>query len=109
MTKVTTIKLFEEKQDPGIGDTRQEKWYNSIVDRIELLAGTERARNYWSELITKLKKEVSEWLEKIGQLKIHYSDRKFYPIDAGSTEQFFRLIQSIHSPKAEQIKLWLLK
>jgi hypothetical protein len=107
MTKETDIKIFEEKQVRTIWDAGQEKWYFSIVDVIEILTGTDRPRKYWSDLKTKLKKEGSELSEKIGQLKMQSSDGKFYQTDVADTEQLFRLIQSIQSPKAEPFKLWL--
>ena len=107
MTKETAIKLFEEKQVRSIWDTKEEKWYISVVDVIEILTGTDRPRKYWSDLKAKLKKEGSELSEKIGQLKMQSSDGKFYQTDVADTEQLFRLIQSIPSPKAEPFKLWL--
>ena len=107
MTKEPAIKLFEEKQVRSIWDSKQEKWYISIVDVIEILTGTDRPRKYWSDLKAKLKKEGSELSEKIGQLKMQSSDGKFYQTDVADTEQLFRLIQSIPSPKAEPFKLWL--
>ncbi|HPO61918.1 MAG TPA: BRO family protein, partial [Candidatus Kapabacteria bacterium] len=67
----------------------------------------ERPRKYWSDLKTKLKKEGSELSEKIGQLKMQSSDGKYYLTDVADTEQLFRLIQSIPSPKAEPFKQWL--
>ena len=107
MTKETAIKLFEEKEVRSIWDAEQEKWYISIVDVIEILTETDRPRKYWSDLKTKLKKEGSELSEKIGQLKMQSADGKFYNTDIANTEQLFRLIQSIPSPKAEPFKLWL--
>jgi len=107
MTKETAIKLFEEKQVRSIWDADQEKWYISIVDVIEILTGTDRPRKYWSDLKSKLKKEGSQLSEKIGQLKMESSDGKQYQTDVADTEQLFRLIQSIPSPKAEPFKLWL--
>jgi hypothetical protein len=107
MTKETAIKLFEEKQVRTVWDADQEKWYISIVDIIEALTGTDRPRKYWSDLKTKLKKEGSELSEKIGQLKMTSSDGKNYQTDVADTEQLFRLIQSIPSPKAEPFKIWL--
>ena len=107
MTKETAIKLFEEKEVRSIWDAEQEKWYISIVDVIEILTETDRPRKYWSDLKTKLKKEGSELSEKIGQLKMQSADGKFYNTDVADTEQLFRLIQSIPSPKAEPFKLWL--
>ena len=107
MTKETAIKLFEEKEVRSIWDAEQEKWFISIVDVIEILTETDRPRKYWSDLKTKLKKEGSELSEKIGQLKMQSADGKFYNTDIADTEQLFRLIQSIPSPKAEPFKLWL--
>ena len=109
MSKETAIKLFEEKQVRTVWDEGQEKWYISIVDVIEILTGTDRPRKYWSDLKGKLKKEGSELSEKIGQLKMQSSDGKFYQTDVADTEQLFRLIQSIPSPKAESFKLWLAR
>ena len=107
MSKETAIKLFEEKQVRTVWDEGLEKWFISIVDVIEILTGTDRPRKYWSDLRGKLKKEGSELSEKIGQLKMQSSDGKFYQTDVADTEQLFRLIQSIPSPKAEPFKLWL--
>jgi prophage antirepressor-like protein len=107
MIRETAIKLFEEKQVRTIWDAEQEKWYISIVDVIEILTGTDRSRKYWSDLKAKLKKEGSQLSEKIGQLKMQSSDGKYYQTDVADTEQLFRLVQSIPSPKAEPFKLWL--
>jgi len=107
MTKETAIQIFEEKQVRTVWDAEHEKWYISIVDVTEILTGTDRPRKYWSDLKAKLKKEGSELSDKIGQLKMQSADGKFYQTDVADTEQLFRLIQSIPSPKAEPFKLWL--
>ena len=107
MKKKNEIQLFEEKKVRTLWDEEQEKWYISVIDVIEVLTGTDRPRKYWSDLKAKLKKEGSQLSEKIGQLKMQSSDGKFYKTDVADTEQIFRLIQSIPSPKAEPFKLWL--
>lgn len=107
MSKDTTIKLFEEKQVRSIWSEEEEIWYFSVVDVIEVLTETERPRKYWSDLKAKLKKEGSQLSEKIGQLKMQSSDGKYYNTDIADTEQLFRLIQSVPSPKAEPFKLWI--
>jgi len=109
MTKETAIKLFESKKVRSHWNTEQEKWYFSVSDVIEALTGTDRPRKYWSDLKAKLKKEGSQLSEKIGQLKLLSTDGKSYKTDVADTEQLFRLIQSIPSPKAEPFKLWLAK
>jgi BRO family, N-terminal domain len=99
--KNTAIKLFEEKQVRSIWNEEDEKWYFSIIDIIQILTESERPRKYWSDLKTKLKKEGSEVSEKIGQLKMQAEDGKMRITDIADTEQLFRLIQSVPSPKAE--------
>ncbi|MFA5300452.1 MAG: Bro-N domain-containing protein [Lutibacter sp.] len=107
MKQKNAIQIFEDKKVRTLWDADQDKWFISIIDVIEVLTNTERPRKYWSDLKTKLKKEGSELSEKIGQLKMQSADGKFYKTDVADTEQLFRLIQSIPSPKAEPFKLWL--
>jgi hypothetical protein len=107
MTKESAIQLFEQKQVRSLWDSEQEKWYFSIIDVIEVLTETDRPRKYWSDLKSKLKSEGSELSEKIGQLKMEAGDGKKRLTDVADTEQLFRLIQSIPSPKAEPFKMWL--
>ena len=107
MKKQNAIQLFEDKKVRTLWDEEREKWYISIIDVIEILTNTDRPRKYWSDLKAKLKKEGSELSEKIGQLKMQSVDGKLYLTDVADTEQLFRLIQSIPSPKAEPFKLWL--
>jgi len=107
MEKQNTIKIFEDKTVRTLWDGAQEKWYISIIDVIEILTGSPRPRKYWNALKTKLKTEGSELSQKLGQLKMQSADGKFYLTDVADTEQLFRLIQSIPSPKAEPFKQWL--
>ena len=109
MENKMAIKIFESKQVRSLWNDEEEKWYFSIIDVIEVLTGSDRPRKYWSDLKAKLKKEGSELSEKIGQLKMQSSDGKFYKTDIANTEQLFRLIQSIPSPKAEPFKIWIAK
>ena len=104
-----SIKLFEQKKVRTHWDEKEEKWYFSIIDVIEILTGTDRPRKYWSDLKAKLIKEGSELSEKIGQLKLQSDDGKKYATDVADTEQLLRIIQSIPSPKAELFKQWLAK
>ncbi|PKP46604.1 MAG: hypothetical protein CVT94_14090 [Bacteroidetes bacterium HGW-Bacteroidetes-11] len=107
MTKRVEIKIFEEKTVRTVWDAESEKWYFSIIDVIEILTDSPRPRKYWNALKTKLKVEGSELSHKLGQLKMQSADGKFYLTDVADTEQLFRLIQSIPSPKAEPFKQWL--
>lgn len=109
MTKETAIKVFEDKKIRTHWDEEQEKWFFSVVDVISVLAGNDRPRKYWSDLKRKLQKEGSQLSEKIGQLKMMSADGKSYITDVVDTEQLFRLVQSIPTPKAEPFKLWIAK
>jgi hypothetical protein len=107
MTQQEAIKVFEDKKVRTLWDEAQEKWYFSIVDTIEVLTDSPNPRKYWSVLKTRLKKEGSQLTTNCSQLKMQSADGKFYKTDVADTEQLFRLIQSIPSPKAEPFKLWL--
>ena len=107
MTKQNAIKLFEEKKVRTVWDDETEEWYFSVVDVIEVLTETPRPRKYWNALKTKLKAEGSELSQNMGQLKMPAADGKNYKTDVLDTQQLFRLIQSIPSPKAEPFKLWI--
>lgn len=109
MPQQNAIQIFEEKKVRALWDDDQEKWYFSIVDVIEALTGSPRSRKYWNALKTKLKAEGSELSHNLGQLKMQSEDGKSYKTDVADTEELFRLIQSIPSPKAEPFKLWLAK
>ena len=107
MTQKQSIQLFEENKVRTVWDEEQEKWYFSIVDTIAILTDSVNPRKYWSVLKTRLKKEGSELATNCSQLKMRSSDNKMYLTDVADTEQLFRLIQSIPSPKAEPFKLWI--
>ena len=85
--KENLIKLFEQKQVRTHWDEKQEKWYFSVTDVIEILTGSNRPRKYWGDLKAKLKKEGSELSEKIGQLKMKAEDGKIRETDVADTEQ----------------------
>ena len=109
MKKDQAIKLFEQKQVRTHWDENQEEWFFSIIDVVAILTESPRARKYWSALKSKLKKEGSELSQTLGQLKMEAEDGKMRITDVANTEQLFRLIQSIPSPKAEPFKLWIAK
>ncbi len=109
MKQENAIKLFNEKQVRVQWDNEKELWFFSIVDIIEVLTESPRPRKYWNALKTKLLAEGSEVSQRLGQLKMVAPDGKMRDTDVADTENIFRLIQSIPSPKAEPFKLWLAK
>lgn len=107
MTKETAIQLFEEKQVRSVWDADNEKWYISIIDVIAILTESVDANAYWRKLKQRLKEEGNETVTNCHGLKMIAADGKMRMTDVADTEQLFRLIQSIPSPKAEPFKLWL--
>jgi hypothetical protein len=107
MTKESAIKLFNERQIRTHWDDKQEKWYFSIVDVVGVFTDSLNPNNYWKVLKHRLAKEGSELVTNCNQLKMLSADGKYYKTDVADTEQLFRLIQSIPSPKAEPFKMWL--
>ena len=109
MNKENEIKIFESHKVRTVWDEENEKWYLSIVDVIAILTESPNPRNYWKVLKHRLAKEENESVTNCNQLKMLSSDGKYYKTDVADTEQLFRLIQSIPSPKAEPFKLWLAR
>lgn len=106
--KLSTISnLFEGKEIRSIWDGEKGDYYFSVVDVIGALTESSRARKYWSDLKKKLKVEGSELSEKVGQLKMQSADGKYYNTDTLDIKGILRLIESIPSPKAEPMKMWL--
>ena len=106
------IAIFEGKKIRRQWDEKKELWYFSVVDIIRALiqqANYQTARKYWNKLKGRLKKEGNESVSNCHQLKFEAADGKFYLTDAADVETILRLVQSVPSPKAEPIKLWLAK
>jgi hypothetical protein len=109
MEKENEIKIFENKKVRTLWDAEQEKWYMSIVDAIAVLTDSVDPNAYWRKLKQRLKEEGNETVTNCHSLKMEAPDGKMRLTDVADTEQIFRLIQSIPSPKAEPFKLWLAK
>lgn len=107
MTKKEAIKLFEERKVRTVWDDELEKWYFSIVDVIGVLTDSVDSRKYWNKLKQRLKEEGNETVTNCHQLKLVAEDGKKRLTDVADTEQLFRLIQSVPSPKAEPFKSWM--
>jgi len=107
-----SLAVFEDYKIRRHYDEQTETWYFSVVDILQVLIQQpdyQAARNYWKVLKNRLKKEGSESVTKCNRLKMEAADGKKYLTDAADPETLLRLIQSVPSPKAEPIKLWLAK
>ena len=107
MTKKQAIQLFEKQKVRTIWDDEQEKWYFCVVDVVEVLTDSANPQTYWRVLKNRLKKEGNETVTNCNALKLRAADGKMRLTDVADTEQLFRLIQSIPSPKAEPFKRWM--
>ena len=107
MTENTQIKLFEDKKVRTLWDKESEEWYFSVVDVVAVLTESKDAPAYWRKLKQRLKEEGNETVTNCHALKMPAPDGKMRLTDCLNTEQLFRLIQSIPSPKAEPFKLWM--
>lgn len=110
MTQQNKIQLFQERKVRTLWDDKQEKWFFSIIDVIGILTDQQdyqASRNYWKVLKFRLSKEGNQTVTNCNQLKMQAPDGKMRLTDVADTEQLFRLIQSIPSPKAEPFKQWM--
>lgn len=104
--------VFEEREIRRVYDEKTETWFFSVVDIVQVLIqqpGFQAARNYWKVLKNRLRKEGSESVTTCNRLKLPAADGKSYLTDVATAETLLRLVQSIPSPKAEPIKLWLAR
>ena len=107
MTQKHQIQLFEEKRVRTVWDDQEERWYFSIVDVCAVLTASANPQTYWRVLKQRLIKEGNETVTNCNALKMLAADGKMRLTDVANTEQLFRLIQSIPSPKAEPFKQWM--
>jgi len=107
MTKKQAIQLFQERKVRTAWDDQEEKWYFSIVDVCAVLTDSPNPRNYWKVLKHRLLKEGNQTVTNCNQLKLRAEDGRMRLTDVADTEQLFRIIQSIPSPKAEPFKQWM--
>ena len=106
------IAIFEERHIRRVYDEKAETWLFSVVDIMQILTDSgdyQQARKYWKNLKLRLKKEGSEVVTDCYQLKLTAEDGKKRLTDVANAETLLRLVQSVPSPKAEPIKLWLAK
>jgi hypothetical protein len=107
-----SLVVFEKSKIRRFYDELTETWYFSVVDIIAALiqqSDYQMARKYWNKLKERLRKEGSESVTNCHQLKLEAADGKKYSTDVADPETLLRLIQSVPSPRAEPIKLWLAK
>lgn len=107
MSHEQQIQLFEDRKVRTVWDSEREKWYFSIVDVIQVLTDSTDATAYWRKLKQRLKAEGNETVTNCHGLKMQAADGKMRLTDVADTEQLFRLIQSVPSPKAEPFKQWM--
>lgn len=112
MEEERSLVAFEEHSIRRIYDEKSETWFFSVVDVVAALIQQQdyqAARNYWKVLKNRLKREGSESVTKCNRLKMLAADGKKYFTDVASPETLLRIVQSVPSPKAEPIKVWLAK
>ncbi len=108
----TDMTLFEDHQIRRVYDEESEVWWFSVIDIVQVLtqqADYQTARKYWNKLKQRLSKEGSQSVTNCHRLKLPAADGKHYLTDVATAETLLRLVQSIPSPKAEPIKLWLAR
>ena len=107
MTDQNHISLFEGKQVRYLWDEEKQQYFFSVVDVIQVLTDSSNPQTYWRVLKKRLSDEGNETVTNCNALKMPAPDGKMRLTDVATTEQLFRLIQSVPSKKAEPFKLWL--
>ena len=102
---------FDGQAIRRVYDESTETWWFSVIDVVQVLTDSSNANRYWSDLKRKLAQEAGsgQAYEKIVRLKLTAPDGKQRETDCATAETLLRVVQTIPSPKAEPIKLWLAK
>lgn len=100
-------KIFNNETIRTVWDAEEEKYYISVVDIVSAITESSDGRKYWNKLKQRLNEEGNETVTNCHQLKLVAEDGKKRLTDVADTEQLFRLIQSVPSPKAEPFKSWM--
>ena len=105
---MSNIKLFQDKKIRSVWDEKEEQWYFSVIDVVQVLTDSANSRDYWFKMKKRVFLEGGFELSTIcRQFKMQASDGKMRITDCANVQALFRIIQSIPSPKAEPFKLWL--
>jgi len=103
------IKLFQNQKVRTYWDETEQQWYFSVVDVVGILTDSINPTDYLKK-IRKRDASLSNYLGTIcPQVEMQTLSGKKRKTLAGNTENLFRIIQSIPSPKAEPFKQWLAK
>jgi len=72
---MSNIKLFEDKQVRTHWNEKEQQWYFSIIDVVEVLSNSSNPRDYWFKMKTRVKTEEGLELSTIcRQLKLKAVD-----------------------------------
>ena len=107
MSQQEALKLFETKKVRTVWDNEKERWYFAVVDVVAVLTDSVNPQAYWRKLKQRLIEEGNQTVTNCHGLKLTAADGKKRLTDMADTEQLFRIIQSIPSPKAEPFKIWM--
>ena len=103
---------FENHAIRRFYDADSETWWFSVVDIVQVLTQQPddlAGRKYWNKLKQRLRAEGSQLVTDCHQLKMTAADGKQRLTDTATAQTLLRLVQSVPSPKAEPIKLWLAR
>jgi DNA-damage-inducible protein D len=101
---------FDGQTIRRVYDEVTEIWWFSVIDVVQVLTDSENARDYWFKMKLRVKAEDGAELSTFcRQLKLPAADGKQRLTDVANAESLLRIVQSVPSPKAEPIKLWLAK
>ena len=102
-------KMFNDKTIRTVWNKEEERYYISVIDIVTVISNSKDGRKYWNKLKQRLREEGNETVTNCHQLKLKAQDGKYRMTDVVDIEGMFRIVESIPSPNAEPIKLWLAR
>ena len=101
------IQLFEGNKVRVVWDEKQEKYFFSVVDIIQVLTDSVDAKQYIKRLRSRDPELNLRWGTICTPTEMRAADGKMYKTQAADLQGIFRIIQSVPSKKAEPVKQWL--
>jgi DNA-damage-inducible protein D len=104
---MSNIKLFESKQIRSVWNEKDQKWYFSVQDVVEVLTGSTDVKQYLKKMLSRDEMLKVNWGTICTLVEMEAPDGKKRKVQSADSKGLLRIIQSIPSPKAEPFKLWL--
>lgn len=102
-----SMQLFDNQAIRAEWNEEKEEWFFSVTDIVAVLTDSTDPKQYIKKMRSRDEELNSRWGTICTLTAMTAADGKRYRTTAANIEGILRIVQSIPSPKAEPLKLWL--